>query len=147
MILLIVDTRTSRNCIHCIGGIDCRIYTLEKEQVQSTQQVDSESQGLLADSATSADEKITKAFDKELDRICAFYRQKEEELIAEFEQLCADEAEFQHELQASLNAAGSSVMNRRPSRGSLKKSPLARPRAASTGSLDPVDEGSRSCEW
>lgn len=140
---LIVDTRTSRNCIQMLEeSVENRIYTLEKEQVQSTQQLDSESQGLLADSATSADEKITKALDKELDRITAFYRQKEEELTTEFEQLCADEAEFQHELQASLNAAGSSGINRRPSRGSLKKSPVGRPLAASTGSLEQVDEGS-----
>lgn len=54
----------------------------------------------------------------------------------------ADEAEFQHELQASLNSAGPSGINRRPSKSSLKKSPVTRPRAASSGSLDPVDEAS-----
>lgn len=80
--------------------------------------------------------------DKELDRICAFYLQKEEELTTECEQLLADEAEFQHELQASLNSAGPSGVNRRPSKSSLKKSPVTRPRAASSGSLDPVDEAS-----
>jgi phosphate transporter len=89
----------------------------------------------------NADERFSKSLDKELDKIEGFYKQKEQELTAEYEQLIADEIDFQHELQASANAAAgnsSNIVGKRPSRGSLKKPA----RRASTGSLGPVDEGS-----
>ena len=124
---------------------NCRVYALEKEQVQATQRsVDPESQALLTDPNTAADEQLSKALDKELDRIVTFYKQKEEELSAEYEQLVADEIEFQHELEASSNvhqpgtSSSANVIGRQPSRNSLRKAS----RRASTGSLDPVDEGS-----
>lgn len=118
------------------------VYALEKEQVQAVRQpLDPESQALLTDPNTAADEKLSKALDKELHKIVEFYKQKEEELIAEYDQLVADELEFQHELEAASNviASGSSnVIGRHPSRASLKKAA----RRASTSSLEPVDEGS-----
>ena len=100
---------------------------------------------MLSDTNTAADEKLSKALDKELDKITAFYRQKEEELTSEYNSLVTDEQEFQNELQASANMASSSTaavpgeIGRRTSRGSLRKHGLRR---ASTGSLDRVDEGS-----
>lgn len=118
------------------------MYILEKEQVQATQHpVDPEHQSLLESPGANADERFSKSLDKELDKIEGFYKQKEEELNAEYQQLITDELDFQHELQASNNAAAGSSSNavdRRPSRSSLKKAS----RRASTGSLDPVDEGS-----
>jgi len=113
--------------------------------VQATQQpVDPESQALLTDPNTAADEKLSKALDKELDKIITFYKQKEEELTGEYDQLVTDEIEFQHELQASANiyeagtSSSANVIGRRTSRGSLRRAL----RRTSTGSLDPVDEGS-----
>ena len=113
--------------------------------MQATQQsVDPESQALLTDPNTAADEKLSKALDKELDKIVTFYKQKAEELTTEYDQLVTDEIEFQHDLQASSNvhqastSSSANVIGRRTSRGSLKKTL----RRASTGSLDPVDEGS-----
>ena len=123
-----------------------RVYALEKEQVQAARYgPDEESQGLLTDPGTAGDEKLAKALDKELDKIVRFYRQKEQELATEFEQLVHDEIEFQHEMEANANAnaiqpgTSTSAVARRPSRGSLKKS---RPRRASVGSLNAVDEAS-----
>lgn len=97
----------------------------------------------MTDPSTAADEKLSKTLDKELEKIVKFYKQKEEELKTEYDQLVADEVEFQHELQASSNVviAGSSsanVIGKRSSRGSLKKAF----RRLSSGSLEPVDEGS-----
>jgi len=142
---LTVVTRISKNCIARIGLSNRRVYALEKEQVQAAQlSIDPESQALLTDPNTAADEKLSKALDKELDRIVTFYKQKEEELTTEYEQLVADEVEFQHEFEASSNvhqegtSSSANVIGRRTSRGSLKRGL----RRASTGSLDPVDEGS-----
>ena len=118
------------------------VYALEKQQVQAARQpLDAESQALLADPNAAADEKLCKALDKELNKIVEFYKEKEEELKAEYDQLVADELEFQHELEAASNviASGSSnVVGQRNSRGSLKKGM----RRTSTGSLEAVDEGS-----
>lgn len=127
--------------------LDDSVYTLEKEQVQSSQRPpsDPESEALLADANSAADEKLSKALDKELDKIVAFYHQKEDELTSEYHQLVNDEREFQSELQATANMASSSSaaapaqIGRRTSPGSLRKQGLRR---ASTGSLGPVDEGS-----
>jgi phosphate transporter len=122
------------------------VYALEKEQVQAVRQPpDPESQALLTEPNNAADEKLSKALDKELHKIVEFYKPKEEELKGEYEQLVADELEFQHELEAASNviASGSSnVIGRRISRGSLKR-PMRR---TSTGSLEPVDEGSSDDE-
>lgn len=110
------------------------------QATQTQQLVDPEAQSLLSDPATAADEKLCRALDKELDRITPFYKQKEQELVSEYEQFVADEIEFQHDVLANSNAAvaGSSSSIRRLS-GGLKKTALRR---ASTGSLDPVDEAS-----
>jgi hypothetical protein len=145
---LILDTQTSRNCIHSKPlSLTIRVYALEKEQVQASQArpSDPESQALLPDANTAADEKLSKALDKELEKTIAFFRQKEDELTSEYNSLAVDEREFQNELQATANMASSSSavapaqIGRRTSRGSLRKPGTRR---LSTGSLGPVDEGS-----
>lgn len=107
----------------------------------SKQPVDSEHQALLADTGAGSDEKLCKSLDKELEKITKFYKQKQEELFLEVQQLVEDEREFQHELEAASNVAqaggSNNVVGRRTSRNSLR-----RVRRASSGSLDPVDEGS-----
>lgn len=119
-----------------------RVYAIEKEQVQATHVSDPEHQALLSDPNLAGDEKLTRSLDKEVERIVLFYKEKEAELTTEYEQLVSDETEFQHEMQSTSNAGGS-VVGRRASKGSLRRVGVRR---ASTGSLEPVDEGEGSSD-
>ncbi|GAB7360406.1 hypothetical protein MBLNU230_g8363t1 [Neophaeotheca triangularis] len=95
------------------------IYRLENEKHHGRASVDHndpESSPLLAngDAVEDADKVFTRALDRDLDKICSFYKKKESELFGEVEALLKDEEEFELD-QGGDSEAGTDSGIRKPS--------------------------------